>query len=272
MSTRRERILCGLHNASRSAGVSVSFKTRARRTGHVFVVRQERLILKADTRLRLVPAEERGIAIRADDEGAGSLHSGGMTLLSRTAFQTPAADVAKPRALGSPRLKLGPAVRRAVLTAHIVAGVGLLGDVAAVLAINVRAATTADPELAATSYELLGMFTVLFGIPLSLGAMVTGILLGLGSKWGVVRHGWVAAKLVLLVGVILVGALVLGPGNEAMRTGDGGAQARLIAGAGYDVVALTLATGLSVFKPGRRRRRTLRYVSATPRPGSSPAP
>jgi hypothetical protein len=102
--------------------------------------------------------------------------------------------------------------------------------------------------------------------------MVTGILLGLGSKWGVVRPGWVAAKLVLLVGVILVGALVLGPGNEAMRTGDGGAQARLIAGAGYDVVALTLATGLSVFKPGRRRRRTLRYVSATPRPGSSPAP
>jgi hypothetical protein len=48
---------------------------------------------------------------------------------------------------------------------------------------------------------------------------------------------------------------VLGPGTEAMRSGDGDAQARLIAGAGYDVVALTLATSLSVFKPGRRRRR-----------------
>ena len=63
-----------------------------------------------------------------------------------------------------------------------------------------------------------------------------------------------AAKLVLLVGVILVGALVLGPGTEAMRTGEGGAQARLIAGSAYDVVALTLATGLSVFKPRRRRQ------------------
>lgn len=178
-----------------------------------------------------------------------------MTLVSRTDLRTRSADVAKPRVLGSPRLRLSPAVRRAVLTAHIIAGVGLLGDVAAVLAINVRAAMTADPALAAASYELLGMFTVLFGIPLSFGALVTGIVLGLGSKWGVVRYAWVAAKLVLLVGVILVGALVLGPGTEAMRSGDGGAQARLIAGAGYDVVALTLATGLSVFKPGRRRRR-----------------
>ena len=138
------------------------------------------------------------------------------------------------------RIRLVPAARRAVLTVHIIAGVGLLGDVAAVLA--------------AASYDLLAMFTVLFGIPLSLLSLATGIVLGLGSKWGVVRHAWVAAKLGLLVGVILVGALVIGPGTEAMRTGDGGAEARLIAGAAYDVVALTLATGLSVFKPRRRRR------------------
>jgi hypothetical protein len=155
--------------------------------------------------------------------------------------------------MSSARLALRPATRRAVLTVHIISGVGLLGDVAAVLAINLRAATTGDAVLAASSYELLAMFTVLFGIPLSFAALATGIVLGLGSKWGVVRSAWVAAKLVLLVGVILVGALVLGPGTEAMRSGDGGAEARLIAGSAYDVVALTLATGLSVFKPRRRR-------------------
>ena len=45
------------------------------------------------------------------------------------------------------RLRLRPAARRAVLTAHIVAGgVGLLGSVAGVLALNVRAATTGDPS------------------------------------------------------------------------------------------------------------------------------
>jgi uncharacterized membrane protein len=151
------------------------------------------------------------------------------------------------------RVALRPNVRRALLTVHIIAGVGLLGDVAAVLAINVRAATTADPALAAASYELLSMFTVLFGIPLSMLALLSGITLGLGSKWGVVRYGWVLAKLVLLLGVIAVGAFVLGPGTDAMRHGHDDAEARLIAGSVYDVIALAAATGLSVFKPRRRR-------------------
>jgi hypothetical protein len=163
-----------------------------------------------------------------------------------TAPRTPARTV---------RLRLRPGTRRAVLTLHIVAGVGLLGDVAAVLAVNVRAAGTGDPALAAASYDLLGMFTVMFGIPLSFVALGTGILLGMATPWGVLRYAWVAAKLALLAGVILVGALVLGPGTEAMRSGDGGAEARLIAGSAYDVVALSVATGLSVFKPRRRRAR-----------------
>jgi hypothetical protein len=155
---------------------------------------------------------------------------------------------------GCARLRLGAPVRRALLTCHIIAGVGLLGSVAVVLAINVRAASTADAELAASSYELLAMLTLLFGIPLSLIALATGVLLGLSSHWGVLRRAWVATKLALLIGVLLVGALVLGPGTDAMRTGDGGAEARLIGGATYDVAALMLATGLSVFKPRRRRR------------------
>jgi hypothetical protein len=152
------------------------------------------------------------------------------------------------------RIALRPNARRALLTAHVIAGVGLLGSVAAVLALNVRAATTADLELAAATYELLAMFTLLFGIPLSLLALLTGVCLGLASKWGVVRYAWVIAKLALLLGVILIGALVLGPGTDAMRTGAGGAEARLIAGSAYDVIALATATGLSVFKPRRRRR------------------
>jgi Predicted integral membrane protein (DUF2269) len=157
---------------------------------------------------------------------------------------------------GTARFHLGPATRRTVLTVHIIAGVGLLGDVGAVLAVNLRAATTEDPAFAAASYELLAMFTVLFGIPLSLVSLASGIALGLSSKWGVLRYGWVVAKLGLLLGVILVGALVIGPGTDAMRAGDAGAEPRLIAGAAYDVVALTLATVLSVFKPRRRGMRT----------------
>ena len=140
-----------------------------------------------------------------------------------------------------------------MLTLHIVSGVGLLGDVAAILAINVRAAATEDPQLAAAAYELLSMFPVLFGIPLSLTSLATGLVLGLGSKWGVFRYRWVTTKLLLNLSVILVGAFLIGPTTAALADGRDASEGVLIAASAYDVVALLLATGLSVFKPGRRR-------------------
>jgi hypothetical protein len=203
---------------------------------------EPRLLRKEEIARTPLRPDERRFTATADEISRPNRHGAGMVTT---------APVTAPPAT---RIRLGRGARRTVLTAHVVSGVGLLGSVAAVLAINVRAATTADADLAAASYDLLAMFTVLFGIPLSMTALATGVLLGLASKWGVVKTGWVAIKLVLLLGVILVGALVLGPGTDAMRNGDGGAEARLIAGSAYDVVALLAATGLSVFKPRRRRR------------------
>ena len=159
--------------------------------------------------------------------------------------------VAPPRS----RWSLSPSTRRAVLTAHIIASVGLLGDVAALLAMAIRAATTSDPQLAASAYELISMLGMVFGIPLSFTSLATGLALGLGTKWSVLRHRWVTAKLLLNVSVVLVGALVIGPAAAAMIDGDGGREGVLIAAAAYDVVALCLATGLSVYKPRRRASR-----------------
>jgi uncharacterized membrane protein len=155
----------------------------------------------------------------------------------------------------TPRWPLSRSLRRAVLTAHIIASVGLLGDTAAVLLVNVRAATTDDPAVAAASYDLLATFSAVFGIPLSMTALLTGIVLGLSSKWGVLRHGWVTIKLLVILSVILVGAFVIGPATETMRSGDGGTEPILIAASAYDVLALALATGLSVYKPRRPRVR-----------------
>src|SRR3954466_7710050 len=98
--------------------------------------------------------EEAQIAASAEDIRATAIHSGRM---SSDVVSTPVAR----------RIRLSPRGRRWVLTVHIAGGVGLLGSVAAVLAVNIRAAATADSELAAASYELLAMFTLLLGIPLS---------------------------------------------------------------------------------------------------------
>jgi hypothetical protein len=45
------------------------------------------------------------------------------------------------------------------------------------------------------SYELLALFTVLFGIPLSFISLLSGIVLGVGTKWGILRYAWVTTKL-----------------------------------------------------------------------------
>ena len=156
----------------------------------------------------------------------------------------------------SPRRRaLAPATRRAVLTAHIVASVGLLGEVSGFLVVAIQASAAGDPSFAAAAYDLLATFTVVFGIPLSLTALATGIVLGLGTKWGILRHPWVMIKLGLLASVIVIGALILGPSVEQMRTGGGGRETLIVLGAAWDVLALGLATGLSVYKPGRARRR-----------------
>ena len=146
---------------------------------------------------------------------------------------------------------------------HIMVSVGLLGDSAGFLAVAMRLAATTDP---AAAHELLGvlqMFTLVFGIPLSFAALLSGVALGLGTKWGLIRYPWVVAKLCLIVSVMAVGGLVIGPAVTGMLAGAANASRQLIAAGWYDVTALGLATVLSVFKPGRAFR-TARVAENAP--------
>lgn len=168
-----------------------------------------------------------------------------------------------------PQRSLSPFKRRALLTAHIIVSVGLLGDSAGFLAVAVRSSTTQNPQFASAGWEVLQMFSFVFGIPLSVAALGTGLILGWGSRWGVFRYPWVTTKLLLIISVMLVGTFVL-PGTEELRGGGGGAEVKLIAGAAYDVVALSIATALGVFKPGGRwRRRGARHHEAHQASGAS---
>jgi hypothetical protein len=153
-----------------------------------------------------------------------------------------------------PRGHLRPSARRALLSAHVISSVGLLGASSALLVLAVSGATTSDPQLADSAYRFMATFGYVFGIPLSFSSLITGVTLGLGTKWGVLRYPWVTAKLILLVTTILSGALVIGPGAQQMIDGTGGAGTRLIVAAAYNVTVLVASAVLSVYKPGRRRR------------------
>ena len=150
----------------------------------------------------------------------------------------------------APRLRLGRRGLKTLVAAHIAISVGLLGDSAGFLAVALRWAGSEDPAFRAVAEDLLGMFALTFGIPLSLLALATGVALSYGTRWRIHRHAWVAAKLALILSVILVGATAISP---LLRAGARPEEAAVLAGATWDVLALIVAVALAVFKPARRR-------------------
>lgn len=154
--------------------------------------------------------------------------------------------------------RLSRRARLTLTTIHVVGSVGLLGATASTLLLALAAASSDDPAFAQSAYRLMSLQSAAFGIPLSFLSLLTGIALGLWTSWGVLRHWWTTAKLALLVGVILNGALNIGPSVDALRHG-GGSEPRLIGAAALSVSMLAAATALSVFKPrGRVARRRAR--------------
>jgi hypothetical protein len=151
--------------------------------------------------------------------------------------------------------------RRPLTLVHVIASVGLMGATASSLMLAVVASPTGDATLAHSAYRLISIGSGVFGIPLSFIALLTGIALGLATKWGVVRYRWTTAKLVLVLLVILNGALAIGPTTAARIDGEG-SSLMLQAAAAATVAMLALSVGLTVYKPGGRRGRPI--AQATP--------
>jgi hypothetical protein len=137
--------------------------------------------------------------------------------------------------------------RKPLLLAHITASVGLLGATSSSLLLAIVAASDRDRDI----YDLISLQSAVFGIPLSFIALFTGIALGPATKWGVLRYWWTTLKLVLLLGVILNGALMIGPTTAQLGDGEG-SPSKLILVAGLSVLMLAVSAGLSVYKPGGR--------------------
>jgi uncharacterized membrane protein len=149
-------------------------------------------------------------------------------------------------------------LRRALVATHIMCSVALLGEVWGLVALNLYATATidSDRELARSAYRLMEVLVFAGGIPLSLLALVTGVVLAVTSHWGLVRHYWVFTKLLLLIAVILSGMLLFQPAPTAAAIAGGsvsdGQQVRQVAVVAVQLGMLGTATVLAVFKPRRR--------------------
>lgn len=158
--------------------------------------------------------------------------------------------------LAAPRFRLTPRSRRAIVVLHVISSVAILGQVWVNAVLAVIAILT--PGSARAAYSFMQALVYASAAPLSVLALVSGVVLGLGTKWGVLRFRWVAAKLVLLLITVLTGITIQGPLLDGLLAAPSPtAQAANLVTTGVQFVLLVVATWLSVVKPGGRVRRPL---------------
>jgi hypothetical protein len=146
---------------------------------------------------------------------------------------------------------------------HIGSSIGWLGGGFAQLTVNFVALWAADDHLRHAAHEIAHALDRWPLTALSLTAIVTGVLLGLKTKWGLIQYWWVAVKLVLtvvlLVGVpIFVGGWVLDAidrttaGNSLADPAYLADRAALMASSIAIIITLLFMLFLSVVKPWKR--------------------
>ncbi len=90
-----------------------------------------------------------------------------------------------------------PHLRKLALTTHVTTSVGWLGAVAGFFALAVAGLTSQDAQMVRAAYlamELTGWCVI---VPLSLTSLPTGLVMSLGTEWGLFRHYWVLAKFLI---------------------------------------------------------------------------
>jgi hypothetical protein len=146
-------------------------------------------------------------------------------------------------------------VRKFALTTHVMSSVGWFGAVAAFFALAVIGIMSADAQMVRSASLAMEPITSLVIVPFCFAALLTGILQGLGTTWGLFRYRWVVAKLLLTVAatvLLLVHTQAIGrvaADRVLSRTDLQNLRMELVAKAGAALMALVVATTLSVYKP-----------------------
>lgn len=148
-----------------------------------------------------------------------------------------------------------PGLRKFALTVHLAVSVGWIGAAVVYLVLGIFAVTSKDvPTIRAVwrAMELTGWYAI---VPLAVGSLVTGLIMALGTTWGLFRHYWVVFSFVL---TILATAVLISHMPDVShragiaRTAEGPELAALggdLLHPGLGLVVLLLVAVLNVYKP-----------------------
>jgi hypothetical protein len=96
-------------------------------------------------------------------------------------------------------LSMSPGVRKVALSVHIISSVGWIGAVVTYLALGISSLVSPDTQTvraAWTAMDVTGWWAI---VPLAIAALLTGLVMSLGTPWGLCRHYWTVISLILTV-------------------------------------------------------------------------
>jgi hypothetical protein len=176
---------------------------------------------------------------------------------------------------------MAPRARKFAFTAHVTSSVGWIGAVVAFQTLAIAALRNQDPESVRGLYlamELIGWRVV---VPFCLASLVTGLVMSLGTPWGLFRHYWVLAKFLI---TIIAALILLGFTQTLATLGSLAADPTLSLGelrnlrqspalhSGGGLLVLLLTTFIAVYKPWGMTPLGRRRAMAPPSAGSVPGP
>ncbi|GAB2673201.1 PDR/VanB family oxidoreductase [Kribbella swartbergensis] len=163
--------------------------------------------------------------------------------------------------------QLGRGPHRALVAAHAISAAAWVGITCAVVTLAVIGMTTRDLDTAVIVYELVSYFDITLLPWANFATTLTGIALGLTTRWGLIRYRWVAAKLIISFAILAsafayvedsVGAVIEQAEHLAVTGGTtdqlGNSGGVVFAGFGLPLLSLVAAMLLSLYKPGGKTR------------------
>lgn len=151
--------------------------------------------------------------------------------------------------------KMTQSLRQLTLTAHVTSSVGWIGAAIAYLIIAIATLTNQDDQIVRGAYlalEPIGWYAL---VPMAFLSLVTGVLISLGTPWGLIGHYWVLFKLLLTIFATLVllnhmpsVSLLAGTAAESNTIYRNALKGEIFH-AGGGVLVLLATTILGVFKP-----------------------
>jgi hypothetical protein len=166
-------------------------------------------------------------------------------------------------------MTMAPSLRKFALTAHVLSSVGLLGAIAGFLALAVTGLTSQNDQMVRAAYLAMDLIARFVILALAFASLLTGLIQSVGTPWGMFRHYWVLAKLlltvfatiVLLVKMELISyAARLSAETTLSRVDLRAAGIQLVIHASGGLLVLLVPAVLSVYKPpgmtryGRRKQ------------------